>query len=97
MRHLPETSAQSRNISGSVAGAGPEKVSREAYSAAASSLIRWGGTAAVVGGVSTAFVGALLPPFKQPKEGESVISEVRSNVFEYLRTETPPHLRKPPS
>jgi hypothetical protein len=97
MRHLPETSAQSRIFSGSAAGAGPEKVSREAYSAAASSLIRWGGTAAVVGGLSTGFVGALIPPFKQPREDESVISEVPLKGFEYLRTETPPHLRKPPS
>jgi hypothetical protein len=95
MRHLPETSAQSRSYSGSAAGV--ENVSREAYSVAASSLTRWGGTAAVVGGVSTAFVGALLPPFKQPNDDESVISEVRLNVFEYLRTEKPPHLRKPPS
>jgi hypothetical protein len=97
MRHLPETSAQSRSFSGSAAGAGPEKVSREAYAVAASSLTRWGGTAAVVGGLSTAIVGELLPPFNQPKEDESVISEVRLNVFEYLRTETPPHLREPPS
>jgi hypothetical protein len=65
MRHLPKTSAQSRSFSGSAAGV--EKVSREGYSVAASSLVRWGGTAAVVGGVSTAFVGALLPRFNQPK------------------------------
>ena len=30
--------------------------------AAASSLIRWGGTAAVLGGLSTSFVSGLLPP-----------------------------------
>ena len=95
MRHPRETSAQSRSFSGSAAGV--EKVSRQEYSLAASSLIRWSGTAAVVGGLSTAFVEALLPPVDQPKQDESMIPKVRFEGFEYLRTETPPHLREPPS
>lgn len=95
MRQLPETSARSRSFSGSAAGV--EKVSREAYSVAASSLIRWGGTAAVVGGLSTAFVEERLPPVDQPKQDESMIPKVRLKGFEYLSSEAPPHLREPPS
>jgi hypothetical protein len=42
--------------------AGVEKVSGEDFMAVASSLTRWGGAAAVLGGLSTTFVGGLLPP-----------------------------------
>jgi hypothetical protein len=59
MRHSPETSAKGRRFVGTPAGV--EKVSSE-YSMAASSLIRWGGSATLFGGLSTTFVGGLLPP-----------------------------------
>jgi len=42
--------------------AGVEKVSGEDFMAAASSLTRWGGAAAVLGGLSTAFVGGFSHP-----------------------------------
>jgi hypothetical protein len=45
-------------------------VSCEDSMAAASSLIRWGETAAVLGGLSTTFVTGLLPPLSSPNEGE---------------------------
>ena len=35
--------------------------------AAASSLVRWGGSAAALGGLSTTFVWGLLPPLYSPK------------------------------
>jgi hypothetical protein len=68
MRHSPETSRKGRRIVGPPAGV--VNVSREDYSMAASSLIRWGGSAAVVGGLSSNFVGGLLPPPSTPNEGE---------------------------
>ena len=49
--------------------AGVEKVSSKDC-VAASSLIRWGGTAALLGGLSTTFVGSLLPPTYSPNDGE---------------------------
>jgi hypothetical protein len=45
-------------------------VSSEDSIAAASSLIRWGGSATVLGGLSTTFVFELLPPHSSPNEGE---------------------------
>lgn len=60
MRHPPETSTKGSRFFGTPAG--QEKVSREDYSMAASSLIRWGSTAAVLGGLSTSFVGGLVSP-----------------------------------
>jgi len=50
--------------------AGVEKVSGEDYMAAASSLTRWGGAAAVLGGLSTAFVGWLLHPLDSSSAGD---------------------------
>ena len=35
--------------------------------AAASSLVRWGGAAALLGGLSTTFIGGLLPPLYSSK------------------------------
>ena len=63
-----ETSTKGRRFVGSPAGV--EKVSSEDCAAAASSLIRWGGTAALLGGLSTTFVGGLLPPTYSPNDGE---------------------------
>jgi hypothetical protein len=68
MRHLPETPAKSRRFVS--APAGVKKVSREDYFVAASSLLRWGSSAAVLGGLSTAFVGALPRPCIYPSESE---------------------------
>jgi len=59
MRHSLETSTKGRRFVGTPAGV--EKVSSE-YSMAASSLIRWSGSATLLGGLSTTFVGGLLPP-----------------------------------
>jgi hypothetical protein len=64
----PETSTKGRRFVGSPAGV--EKVSSEDCAAAASSLIRWGGTAALLGGLSTTLVGSLLPPTYPPNDGE---------------------------
>ena len=36
--------------------------------AAASSLLRWGGSAALLGGLSTTFVGGLLAPLYSPND-----------------------------
>jgi hypothetical protein len=67
-RHSPETSRKGRRFVGTPAGI--DKVSREDYSMAASSFIRWGGSAAILGGLSTTFVWGLLPPPSSPNEGE---------------------------
>ncbi len=67
LRHSPETSTKGRRSTGTTVSA--EKVPNE-DSMAASSLIRWGGTAAVLGGFSTTFVSGLLPPLSSPNEGE---------------------------
>ena len=37
---------------------------------AASSLVRWGGSAAVLGGLSTAFVGGFFPSHHSKSKGE---------------------------
>ncbi|MCD6054915.1 MAG: hypothetical protein K0Q96_2107 [Rubrobacteraceae bacterium] len=47
-----------------------EKVSSEDYMAAASSLVRWGGAAAVLGGLSTSYVSGLLSPPSSSNEGD---------------------------
>src|SRR5215212_3155171 len=60
MRRSPETSRVGRRFIGTPAGL--EKVSREDYTVAASSLIRWGGTAAVVGAWPPASLGDLSHP-----------------------------------
>jgi hypothetical protein len=49
---------------------GVEKVSSEDTMAAASSLTRWGGAAAVLGGLSAIFVPDLLPPLYPPNDRE---------------------------
>ena len=40
---------------------GVEKVSSEEYFVAASSLVRWSGSAALLGGLSTVFVDEVMP------------------------------------
>jgi len=50
--------------------AGVEKVSSEDFMAAASSLTRWGGAAAVLGGLSATFVSEFLPPLYPPNDRE---------------------------
>src|SRR5918993_635436 len=56
--HTPQTSTKARRLMGTPAG-GVEKVSSEECMAAWS-LIRWGGPAAVLGGLSTTFVRGVL-------------------------------------
>ena len=70
MRHSPKasTSTKGRRFVGTPVGV--EKVSNEDYSMAASRLVRWGGAAAVLGGLSTALVGELLPPLRPPNDGD---------------------------
>jgi hypothetical protein len=67
IRPSPETPTKGRRFVGTPVGV--EKVSSEDYSMAASSLARWGGAAAVLGGSSTTFVGGLLPPLR-PRNDE---------------------------
>src|ERR687894_3099310 len=52
------------------APAGVGKASGEDCSVAASSLIRWGGSAAVLGGMSTAFVGEFFPSHRSDSRGK---------------------------
>jgi hypothetical protein len=66
-RSSPEACTEGRRVVGTPAGV--EKVSSEECMAA-SSLTRWGGPAAVLGGLSTTFVRGLLPPHYPPKDGE---------------------------
>ena len=68
MPHTPETSTKSRRLIGGTP-AGVEKASSEEYMAA-SSLIRWGGASAVLGGLSTTFVSGLLPSPYPPNDGK---------------------------
>ena len=68
IRPSPETSTKHRRTIGTLAGV--EAVSSEEAMGAASSLIRWGGIAAVLGGLSTTFVSGLLPPLSSPNDGE---------------------------
>ena len=67
MPHTPETSTKARRVVDTPAGV--EKISSEECMAA-SSLIRWGGPAAVLGGLSTTFVSGLLPSPYPPNDGE---------------------------
>jgi hypothetical protein len=74
MRHSPETSTKGRRFVGTPAGV--EKVSNEDYSMAASSLIRWGGSAALLGGLSTTLVGGLFPsPLSTQRRGIEQLGE----------------------
>ena len=67
VRPTPETSTKGRRVVDTPAGV--EKVSSEECMAA-SSLIRWGGPAAVLGGLSTTFVSGLLPSPYPPNDGK---------------------------
>ena len=69
VRPTPETSTKGRRLIGGTPAAGVEKVSSEEYMAAWS-LIWWDGPAVVLGGLSTTFVGELLPPLYSPNDGE---------------------------
>ena len=65
---LSETSSRGRRPISAPPGVG--KASGEDCCAAASSLTRWGGCAAVLGGVSTAFVGEFFPSHHSKSKGE---------------------------
>jgi hypothetical protein len=67
-RPIRETSSKGRHLVGAPDAVG--KASGEDCSVAASSLIRWGGCAAVLGGLSTAFVGEVLPLHHSKSKGE---------------------------
>ena len=67
IRPSPQSSTKGRRFEGTPAGV--EKASSEDCMAA-SSLIRWGGCAAVLGGLSTAFVGGFFPSHPSKSEGE---------------------------
>src|ERR671920_1881255 len=69
IRSSPVTSTNDRHYFGTPTTV--EKVSREHTMAAASSLTRWSGTAAVLGGLSTTFVSGLFPPLSSPNDGTS--------------------------
>src|ERR687897_757273 len=69
-RPSPETSTEGSRLRGTPSCV--EKVSSEDSIAAASSLIRWGGSATVLGGLSTTFVFGLLPPHSSPNAGDSI-------------------------
>ena len=64
IRSYPEASTKGRRFEGTPAGV--EKVSSEDSIAAASSLVRWSGSAAVLGGLSAVFVNEVIP-FHQRK------------------------------
>jgi len=66
-RSSPEACTEGRRVVGTPAGV--EKVSSEECMAP-SSLTRWGGASAVLGGLSTTFVRGLLPPHYPPNDGE---------------------------
>lgn len=57
-RPFPETSTKGRRFEGTPGGV--EKVSSEEYFMAASSLVRWSGSAALLGGLSTVFVDEVM-------------------------------------
>ncbi len=67
-RPLRETPPKGRHLVGTPPGIG--KASGENCSAAASSLIRWGGCAAMLGGLSTAFAGGFFPSYQSKSKGE---------------------------
>jgi hypothetical protein len=67
-RPSPETSTKGRHFEGTPAGV--EKVSSEDSIAAASSLVRWSGSAALLGGLSTVFVDEVLPFHQSKSKGE---------------------------
>ena len=67
-RPFREASSKGRHLVGAPAGVG--KASGEDCCGAASSLTRWGGCAAVLGGLSTPFVGEFFPSHHSKSEGE---------------------------
>ena len=67
-RPSPETSTKGRHFEGTPAGI--EKVSGEEYFVAASSLVRWGGSAALLGGLSTVFVDEVMLFHQSKSKGE---------------------------
>src|SRR5215207_963449 len=69
MRSSPETSTNGRHYIGTPTTV--EKVSREHSMAAASSLIRWGGTAAVLGACPPPSFLAFSRPCLHPTKGNS--------------------------
>jgi hypothetical protein len=74
IRPSPETPTKGRRFVGTPVGV--EKVSSEDYSMAASSLIRWGGSAALLGGLSTTLVGGLFPsPLSTQRRGIEQLGE----------------------
>ncbi len=68
IRPPPETPTKGRRFVGGTP-AGVEKVPSE-ESVAISCLVRWSGSAALLGGLSTTFVGGLFPPHYPPNDGE---------------------------
>jgi hypothetical protein len=90
-RHSPETSTKGRCSIGVPAGV--EKVSSEDSIAAASSLVRWGGSASLLGGLFTPFVWGLLPPLHSPDDGDrsGVRRQGRNLSSEAGSTDQGPH------
>ncbi len=68
IRPPPETPTKGRRFVGGTP-AGVEKVPSE-ESVAISCLVRWSGSAALLGGLSTTFVGGLFPSHYPPNDGE---------------------------
>ncbi len=67
-RPPPETSTKGRHFEGTPGGV--EKVPSEEYFVAASSLVRWSGSAALLGGLSTVFVDEVMLFHQSKSEGE---------------------------
>jgi hypothetical protein len=67
-RPSPETSTRGRHFEGTPGGV--ERVSSEEYFLAASSLVRWSGSAALLGGLSTVFVDEVMLFHQGKSEGE---------------------------
>ena len=67
IRPPPETPTKGRRFVGTPAGV--EKVPSE-DSVAISCLVRWSGSATLLGGLSTTFVGGLFPSHYPPNDGE---------------------------
>jgi len=67
IRPPPETLTKGRRFVGTQAGV--EKVPSE-DSVSISCLVRWSGSAALLGGLSTTFVGGLFPSHYPPNDGE---------------------------
>ena len=67
-RPSPETSTKGRHFEGTPGGV--EKVSSEEYFVAASSLVRWSGSAALLAGLSTVFVDEVMLFHQSKSKGE---------------------------